>query len=81
MAHRRAEMNALGVKRAIDLERVPDGRLVRIAGSVIVRQRAGDGERLRLSQHGGDGTMNAIVTREPFLLDLRRAEIWTECSR
>ncbi len=41
MAYRRAEMDALGVTRAIDLARVPNGRLVRIAGSVIVRQRPG----------------------------------------
>jgi error-prone DNA polymerase len=41
MAYRRAEMSARGVTRAIDLAKVPDGRLVRIAGAVIVRQRPG----------------------------------------
>jgi hypothetical protein len=39
MTWRRAEMNALGVTPAIDLARVPDGRLARIAGSVIVRYK------------------------------------------
>src|SRR6185369_15492934 len=37
MAYRRAEMNALGVIPAIQLAQVPNGRLTRIAGSVIVR--------------------------------------------
>ena len=37
MACRRGEMDALRVIRAIDLARVPDGRLVRIAGAVSRR--------------------------------------------
>ena len=41
MAYRRTEMQALGVTPAAHLAGVPDGRLVRIAGSVIVRQRPG----------------------------------------
>ncbi len=67
MAHRRAEMNALGVKRAIDLDRVPDGRLVRIAGSVIVRQRPGTANGfVFLSMEDETGIMNAIVTPDTF---------------
>ena len=67
MAYRRAEMNALGVKRAIDLERVPDGRLVRIAGSVIVRQRPGTAKGfVFLSMEDETGIMNAIVTPDTF---------------
>jgi error-prone DNA polymerase len=67
MAHRRAEMNALGVKRAIDLERIPDGRLVRIAGSVIVRQRPGTAKGfVFLSMEDETGIMNAIVTPDTF---------------
>jgi error-prone DNA polymerase len=81
MAWRRAEMNALGVTPAIDLARVPDGRLVRIAGSVIVRQRPGTANGfVFLSMEDETGIMNAIVTPaifdrykfavlgEPFLL-------------
>jgi len=81
MAHRRDEMNALGVKRAVDLARVRDGRLVRIAGSVIVRQRPGTANGfVFLSMEDETGIMNAIVTpplfernrmvllREPYLL-------------
>jgi error-prone DNA polymerase len=81
MAYRRTEMNSLGVTRAIDLTAVPDGRLVRIAGSVIVRQRPGTANGfVFLSMEDETGIMNAIVTppmfdryklevlREPFLL-------------
>src|SRR5579885_2100230 len=81
MAYRRAEMNARGVTRAIDLAAVPDGRVVRIAGSVIVRQRPGTAKGfVFLSMEDETGIMNAIVTppmfdrykfevlRDPFLL-------------
>ncbi|HEY2017687.1 MAG TPA: OB-fold nucleic acid binding domain-containing protein, partial [Bryobacteraceae bacterium] len=67
MAYRRAEMNALRVTRAIDLERVPNGRLVRIAGSVIVRQRPGTAKGfVFLSMEDETGIMNAIVTPTVF---------------
>jgi error-prone DNA polymerase len=67
MAHRREEMNALGVKRAIDLPRVRDGRVVRIAGSVIVRQRPGTANGfVFLSMEDETGIMNAIVTPDTF---------------
>ena len=67
MAYRRAEMNRLGVKRAIDLARVPNGRIVRIAGSVIVRQRPGTANGfVFLSMEDETGIMNAIVTPDTF---------------
>ncbi len=67
MAHRRAEMNALGVKRAIDLERVQDGKMVRIAGAVIVRQRPGTAKGfVFLSMEDETGVMNAIITPDTF---------------
>ncbi len=67
MAYRRAEMDALGVKRASDLARVPDGRLVRIAGAVIVRQRPGTANGfVFLSMEDETGIMNAIVTPQMF---------------
>ena len=81
MAWRRPEMDALGVTRAIDLAGVPDGQVVRIAGSVIVRQRPGTAKGfVFLSMEDETGIMNAIITppvfdrykievlREPFLL-------------
>jgi error-prone DNA polymerase len=67
MAHRRAELNALGVKRAIDLERIPNGRTVRIAGTVIVRQRPGTAKGfVFLSMEDETGIMNAIITPDTF---------------
>jgi error-prone DNA polymerase len=67
MALRRAEMNARGVLRASDLATVPDGRLVRIAGAVIVRQRPGTAKGfVFLSMEDETGIMNAIVTPAVF---------------
>jgi error-prone DNA polymerase len=67
MAWRRAEMGALGVTRAADLARVPDGRLVRVAGSVIVRQRPGTAKGfVFLSMEDETGILNAIVNPDTF---------------
>ncbi|MDR3699084.1 MAG: error-prone DNA polymerase [Candidatus Sulfopaludibacter sp.] len=67
MAHRRAEMDVLGVKRASDLAGVRNGRRVRIAGSVIVRQRPGTAKGfVFLSMEDETGIMNAIVTPDTF---------------
>jgi error-prone DNA polymerase len=67
MAHRRAEMDGLGVIRACDLAGVPDGRLVRIAGAVIVRQRPGTAKGfVFLSLEDETGIMNAILTPDFF---------------
>ena len=67
MAYRRAEMNALGVIPAAHLASVPDGRLVRIAGAVIVRQRPGTANGfVFLSMEDETGIMNAIVTPDTF---------------
>ncbi len=67
MAYRRAEMNALGVKRASDLTGIRNGRIVRIAGSVIVRQRPGTANGfVFLSLEDETGIMNAIVTPDTF---------------
>ncbi len=67
MAHRRAEMDALGVLRASDLASVRNGRRVRIAGSVIVRQRPGTAKGfVFLSMEDETGIMNAIITPDTF---------------
>jgi error-prone DNA polymerase len=67
MAYRRAEMQALGVIPAMHLARIPNGRLVRIAGSVIVRQRPGTAKGfVFLSLEDETGIMNAIVTPGTF---------------
>jgi len=67
MSYRRAEMTALGVKRSVDLARVRNGQLVRIAGAVIVRQRPGTANGfVFLSMEDEAGIMNAIVTPDTF---------------
>ena len=67
MAYRRAEMQALGVVPAMHLARIPNGRLVRIAGAVIVRQRPGTAKGfVFLSMEDETGIMNAIVTPDTF---------------
>ena len=67
MAYRRAEMDELRVIRATDLARVPNGRLVRIAGAVIVRQRPGTAKGfVFLSMEDETGIMNAILTPPIF---------------
>jgi error-prone DNA polymerase len=77
MAYRRAEMNARGVTRAIDLAKTPNGRLVRIAGSVIVRQRPGTAKGfVFLSMEDETGIMNAIVA--PPTYDLYKVVLLSE---
>jgi error-prone DNA polymerase len=67
MAYRRDEMRALGVMPAADLPRVPDGRAVRVAGAVIVRQRPGTAKGfVFLSMEDETGIMNVIVTPDMF---------------
>jgi error-prone DNA polymerase len=67
MSWRRIEMNALGVIPAMHLARIPDGRIVRIAGSVIVRQRPGTAKGfVFLSMEDETGIMNAIVAPPVF---------------
>ncbi|HUP03915.1 MAG TPA: error-prone DNA polymerase [Bryobacteraceae bacterium] len=62
MAYRREEMDARGVTPAAELANVPNGRLVRIAGSVVVRQRPGTAKGfVFLSMEDETGIMNAIV--------------------
>jgi error-prone DNA polymerase len=81
MALRRASLAARGVTRAIDLARGADSTRVRVAGSVIVRQRPGTAKGfVFLSLEDETGIANVIVTpglfarhrlplvSEPFLL-------------
>jgi error-prone DNA polymerase len=81
MALRRRDLAALGVTRARELARGPDGARVRVAGSVIVRQRPGTAKGfVFLSLEDETGISNVIVTpplfarhrwvlvAEPFLL-------------
>jgi error-prone DNA polymerase len=77
MAHRRAEMSALGVVPAARLATVRDGSIVRIAGSVIVRQRPGTANGfVFLSMEDETGIMNAIVT--PAIFDRYKFQVLGE---
>jgi error-prone DNA polymerase len=67
MHYRRAHMDTLGVTPARDLEKVPNGGLVRIAGSVIVRQRPGTAKGIVfLSIEDETGIANAVVMPDTF---------------
>ncbi|HUF91967.1 MAG TPA: OB-fold nucleic acid binding domain-containing protein, partial [Candidatus Limnocylindria bacterium] len=81
MAMARAALSQRSVLRAIDLARAGDGAHVRVAGSVIVRQRPGTAKGfVFLSLEDESGIVNVIVTpalfararqalvAEPFLL-------------
>jgi error-prone DNA polymerase len=67
MAHLRPQLRARGVLSAAELQRVPDGRLVRVAGHVIVRQRPGSAKGFCfLTLEDETGTANAVLTPSVF---------------
>jgi error-prone DNA polymerase len=67
MAQRRVEMDALGVTRADALASMRNGRLVRVAGSVIVRQRPGTAKGfVFLSVEDETGVFNVIIDPKTF---------------
>ncbi len=67
MAHQRAWLDKLGVKRAIDLRGMPNRCAVRVAGWVIVRQRPGTAKGFMfLSLEDETGIANAIITPKLF---------------
>ena len=73
----RPEMNELGVTTAKDLAKVPNGGLVRVAGSVIVRQRPGTAKGIMfLSMEDETGIANIVVM--PDMFDERRLVLVTE---
>ena len=70
MAHRREAMDALGVMRAADLAGIPSGKVVRVAGCVIVRQRPGTAKGIVfLSLEDETGISNIVVMSEMFDAD------------
>jgi error-prone DNA polymerase len=67
MAYRRAQMDRLRVRRAIDLPQLADGKRVRIAGCIIARQRPGTARGfVFLSLEDETGVANAIITPDLF---------------
>jgi error-prone DNA polymerase len=67
MAYRREEMQAMGVRRAIELSSAPNGKRLRVAGNVIARQRPGTAKGfVFLSLEDETGVANAIVHPDLF---------------
>jgi len=65
MAYRRLQLR--GVLRACDLQNIKNGRRVRVAGSVIARQRPGTAHGfVFLSLEDETGIANAIITPDLF---------------
>jgi error-prone DNA polymerase len=77
MAARRAELAMRGVLRAVDLSRARDGRRIRVAGSVITRQRPGTAKGfVFLTLEDETGISNIII--RPDLFDRERFKILDE---
>jgi len=67
MTYSRAKMQALGVRRAIELKDLPDGKYLRVAGCIIARQRPGTAHGfVFLSLEDETGVANAIITPDLF---------------
>ena len=77
MAMRRAELAMRGVLRASDLPRARDGRRIRVAGSVITRQRPGTAKGfVFLTLEDETGIANVII--RPDLFERERFKILEE---
>jgi error-prone DNA polymerase len=77
MAMRRSELATRGVLRAIDLPRARNGRRIRVAGTVITRQRPGTAKGfVFLTLEDETGITNIIV--RPDLFDRERFKILEE---
>ncbi len=67
MAYRREWHTAMGIRRAIELRNIPNGKRLRIGGCVITRQRPGTAKGfVFLSLEDETGVANAIVTPDLF---------------
>ncbi|MDP9169018.1 MAG: error-prone DNA polymerase [Acidobacteriota bacterium] len=76
MAYRRAEMDQLRVTPAVALAGIPSGRIVRVAGNVIVRQRPGTASGITfMSLEDETGISNVVIM--PDLFTDQRLEILT----
>jgi error-prone DNA polymerase len=67
MAYRREWLNAMGIRRAIELRDIPSGKRLRIGGCVIVRQRPGTAKGfVFVSLEDETGVANAIIAPDLF---------------
>jgi error-prone DNA polymerase len=70
MAYHRAQLGKLGIRSATELRNLPHGTRVRVAGSVIARQRPGTAKGfVFLSLEDETGIANAIITPQLFERD------------
>jgi error-prone DNA polymerase len=77
MAYRRSEMDRLGVIASARLASIANGRSVRVAGNVIVRQRPGTARGITfMSLEDETGISNVVVM--PDLFESQRVEILTQ---
>jgi error-prone DNA polymerase len=76
MAYRRVEMDKLRVTPAAGLSSIVNGRTVRVAGNVIVRQRPGTAKGITfMSLEDETGISNVVIM--PDLFEQQRREILT----
>lgn len=67
IGHHREEMKRRGIRSAVELSQLPNGLRVRVAGSVIARQRPGTAKGfVFLSLEDETGIANAIITPQIF---------------
>jgi error-prone DNA polymerase len=67
MAYHRARMEAMGIRKANELCRIPHGQHLRIGGCVIARQRPGTAKGfVFLSLEDETGVANAIINPDLF---------------
>ncbi|HEU5403275.1 MAG TPA: OB-fold nucleic acid binding domain-containing protein, partial [Terriglobales bacterium] len=67
MTYHRNRLKKLGALTAIELTRIPNGRRVRVGGTVIVRQRPGTARGfVFLSMEDESGIANVIITPDLF---------------
>ena len=67
VAYHRAELNKLGACRAIDMQQMNDGSVIKVAGWVIVRQRPGTAKGfVFLTLEDETGVANVIITPQLF---------------
>jgi error-prone DNA polymerase len=67
MAYRRKWLNAMGIRRAVELRDIPSGKRLRIGGCVIVRQRPGTAKGfVFVSLEDETGVANAIIAPDLF---------------
>ena len=70
LSYHRQNLKQQGILSAMDLHRLPDGAKVRVAGSVIARQRPGTAKGfVFLSLEDETGISNAIITPQLFQQD------------